>query len=243
MLATYKVVFDGASGVGKTCFLRRHRTGEFEKVHIPTPGVEITPLVFHTTRGLITFKIWDLGGSIGADMKDAYYQGAHGLISFYDVTRPATLETAFSIVRRRNLTPAVVYCGTHMDMLPANEGSTTKHRFSVVAGANGQTIPVHYISSKSNASLGTPFLALAILLTGFRDLAFVESPAAPPAEAQVRPAAPIPHTRTLEYDLGKDCCYDSLGEAVRDDLEDALVRASELGMSTTVKITVTHRKV
>jgi GTP-binding nuclear protein Ran len=38
----------GDGGTGKTTFVKRHRTGEFEKKYIATQGVDVHPLVFHT---------------------------------------------------------------------------------------------------------------------------------------------------------------------------------------------------
>lgn len=39
----------GDGGVGKTTFVKRHLTGEFEKKYIATLGVEVHPMVFHTS--------------------------------------------------------------------------------------------------------------------------------------------------------------------------------------------------
>ena len=47
---------------GKTTFVKRHLTGEFEKKYVATLGVEVHPLVFHTNRGAIRFNVWDTAG-------------------------------------------------------------------------------------------------------------------------------------------------------------------------------------
>ena len=51
----FKPVLVGDGGTGKTTFMKRHLTGEFE-MYIATLGVEVHPLVFHTNRGLIKFR-------------------------------------------------------------------------------------------------------------------------------------------------------------------------------------------
>ena len=51
------MVLVGDGGVGKTTFVKRHLTGEFEKKYIATVGVEVRPLVFHTSRGAIKFNV------------------------------------------------------------------------------------------------------------------------------------------------------------------------------------------
>lgn len=82
----WKLLLVGDGGTGKTTFVKRHRTGEFEKKYIgtrppahppirPAPcarpcpsdslatqGVEVHPLEFHTNYGKIIFKVWDTAG-------------------------------------------------------------------------------------------------------------------------------------------------------------------------------------
>jgi GTP-binding nuclear protein Ran len=52
----------GDGGVGKTTFVKRHKTGEFEKKYIATIGVEVHPMTFYTNRGPLTFNVWDTAG-------------------------------------------------------------------------------------------------------------------------------------------------------------------------------------
>jgi small GTP-binding protein len=52
----------GDGGVGKTTFVKRHLTGEFEKKYVATLGVEVHPLTFHTNRGAMKFNVWDTAG-------------------------------------------------------------------------------------------------------------------------------------------------------------------------------------
>jgi len=58
----FKCVLIGDGGVGKTTFVKRHKTGEFEKRYIATIGVEVHPLKFMTSRGPIIFSVWDTAG-------------------------------------------------------------------------------------------------------------------------------------------------------------------------------------
>ena len=48
---TFKLILVGDGGVGKSTFVKRHVSGEFEKKYVPTLGVEVYPLKFSTSRG------------------------------------------------------------------------------------------------------------------------------------------------------------------------------------------------
>ena len=62
VVPTYKLVLVGDGGVGKTTFVKRHRTGEFEKKYVATVGAEVHPMDFTTNLGKIIFNVWDTAG-------------------------------------------------------------------------------------------------------------------------------------------------------------------------------------
>lgn len=55
----FKCLLVGDLGTGKTTFVKRLLTGEFEKKYVSTSEVGVYPLKFHTTRGVIQFDVWD----------------------------------------------------------------------------------------------------------------------------------------------------------------------------------------
>src|SRR3989304_6776038 len=79
---SYKVVFMGNGGTGKTTMVKRMLTGEFERKYLPTVGVEVHPLKYNTNHGRIILNVWDTAGQEQfGGLRDGYYlQGDAGVI-------------------------------------------------------------------------------------------------------------------------------------------------------------------
>lgn len=119
-IPTFKCVLVGDGGTGKTTFVKRHMTGEFEKKYVATLGVEVHPLVFHTNRGPIRFNVWDTAGQEKfGGLRDGYYIQGQCAIIMFDVTSRVTYKNVPNwhrdLVRVCENIP-IVLCGNKVDI-------------------------------------------------------------------------------------------------------------------------------
>jgi len=183
--ATFKLVLVGDGGTGKTTFVKRHLTGEFEKKYIATLGVEVHPLAFATNFGQILFDVWDTAGQEKfGGLRDGYYiNGQCGIIMF-DVTSRITYKNVPNwhrdLVRVCENVP-IVLCGNKVDV------KERKVKAKTITFHRKKNLQYYDISAKSNYNFEKPFLWLARKLVGNATLEFVAAPALAPPEVQVNP--------------------------------------------------------
>jgi GTP-binding nuclear protein Ran len=181
---TYKLILVGDGGCGKTTFVKRHRTGEFERRYIPTIGVEIHPLPFHTTRGKVTFMVWDTAGQEKfGGLRDGYYLKSDCAIIFFDVTSRGTYKNVpnwYRDVRHVCGNIPIVLCGNKVDMVKERQVKAKHITFHIK-----KKLQYFNISAKSNYNIEKPFLYLARVLLSNPSLEFVEAPAVQPPEIHI----------------------------------------------------------
>eukprot|EP00894_Picocystis_sp_ML_P000322 jgi/Pico_ML_1/50839/g1975.t1 len=192
----FKLLLVGDGGTGKTTFVKRHRTGEFEKKYEPTIGVEVRPLDFYTNRGQIRYYCWDTAGQEKfGGLRDGYYIHGNCAIIMFDVTSRLTYKNVPTW--HRDLTRVcenipIVLCGNKVDVKnrQVKAKQVTFHR--------KKNLQYYEISAKSNYNFEKPFLYLARKLTGDPNLHFVEQPAYVPAEVQIDLAAQAVNEQELQ---------------------------------------------
>ena len=168
-------------GVGKTTFVKRHLTGEFEKKYVATLGVEVHPLLFHTNRGPIKFNVWDTAGQEKfGGLRDGYYIQGQCAIIMFDVTSRITYKNVPNW--HRDLTRVcenipIVLCGNKVEI------KDRKVKAKQITFHRKKNLQYYEISAKSNYNFEKPFLWLARKLAGDNNLHFVEAIALQPPEA------------------------------------------------------------
>jgi len=182
---TFKLVLVGDGGTGKTTFVKRHLTGEFEKKYIATLGVEVHPLGFTTNLGTICFDVWDTAGQERfGGLRDGYYiNGQCGIIMF-DVTSRITYKNVpqwhRDLVRVCENVP-IVLCGNKVDV------KERKVKAKTITFHRKKNLQYYDISAKSNYNFEKPFLWLGRKLTGNSSLEFVAEVSLAPPTVTVDP--------------------------------------------------------
>ncbi|KMP09607.1 GTP-binding nuclear protein GSP1/Ran [Coccidioides immitis RMSCC 2394] len=174
----FKLVLVGDGGTGKTTFVKRHLTGEFEKKYIATLGVEVHPLDFTTNLGPIRFDVWDTAGQEKfGGLRDGYYiNGQCGIIMF-DVTSRITYKNVPSWHRQK-----LTHITGDLTRVDVKE---RKVKAKTITFHRKKNLQYYDISAKSNYNFEKPFLWLARKLVGNQTLEFVAPPALAPPEVQV----------------------------------------------------------
>jgi len=179
----FKLILVGDGGVGKTTFVKRHRTGEFEKKYVATMGVEVNPLPFFTTLGPVIFNCWDTAGQEKfGGLRDGYYIGGQAAIIMFDVTARVTYKSVphwhKDLTRVCENIP-IVLVGNKVDC------KDRKVKPKDIQFHRKKNLQYYDISAKSNYNFEKPFLYIIRRLTNDNNVQFTKAPALQPAEAQV----------------------------------------------------------
>jgi GTP-binding nuclear protein Ran len=190
----FKLILVGDGGVGKTTFVRRHMTGEFEKRYVATRGVEVYPMQFSTNLGTIIFNVWDTAGQEKfGGLRDGYYIQGQCAIIMFDVTSRVTYKNVPNwhrdITRVCENIP-IVLCGNKVEV------KDRKVKAKQITFHRKKNLQYYEISAKVNYNFEKPFIWIARKLSGDSTLHFVEAPALAPPE----PGADIDMARMQQYE-------------------------------------------
>ncbi|MFX0181488.1 MAG: Rab family GTPase [Candidatus Hodarchaeota archaeon] len=83
----------GSYRVGKTSLIRRYAENKFSSDYLPTLGVDVTVKRLTIDRNRVRIVLMDTAGQEQfGRLRSVYYEGSHGCIAVYDITRRETFE-------------------------------------------------------------------------------------------------------------------------------------------------------
>ncbi|KAJ6242527.1 gtp-binding nuclear protein ran [Anaeramoeba flamelloides] len=98
---TEKVIVVGSGGCGKTTYLKKLITGEFERKYIATIGVSVMKQIFKTSIGDVSIDFWDTAGQEKfGGLRDGYYISGKAAIGMYDLTSIESFNSLKATLRR-----------------------------------------------------------------------------------------------------------------------------------------------
>lgn len=157
-----KIVLIGDGGVGKTNYLNRLQTGNFENKYIATMGVEINPLDYwETNNPNYIFNMWDCAGQEKYGFNKQYWKDADGVIVMFDLTSRLSFKNIhYWIENINNIVPniPIIICGNKIDVnkkyikIKEKDIETLKYQYP--------EYPFFNISAKSCYNIEDPILSL-----------------------------------------------------------------------------------
>jgi len=94
-IRTFKVIFLGDSGVGKTCLTLRLCAGVFPKTTYNTIGVDVKVRRMIVSGENVDLQLWDTAGQerFRYGVVPHYYRNVHAIVFVYDITCRASFES------------------------------------------------------------------------------------------------------------------------------------------------------
>uniref|UniRef100_A0AC34R2Y7 GTP-binding protein n=1 Tax=Panagrolaimus sp. JU765 TaxID=591449 RepID=A0AC34R2Y7_9BILA len=165
---TFNISLVGSSGSGKTTFIKRHQTGEFEKKYVITTGTQVYSLNFFTSRGQIIFNVVETG-------KETHGGSTRGqcAIIMFDVTSKGSYDSALKLGRdflKDDEDIPVVMVGNKSDLHNPKIDLKKEHFHQQ------KNVEYFEMSSKSYFNYEKPFLHLTRKLLDDSTLEFVPEP-------------------------------------------------------------------
>jgi small GTP-binding protein len=161
-----KVCLVGDVAVGKTSLIRRFVQEEFDDRYIATVGTKVTKKTVNVdwrgTPATLDMLVWDIMGEKGfrALLRDAYFEGSHGVIAVCDLTRKDTfydLNNWVQMIRKQVGNVPVVFLGNKMDLMERRVVSEEElARMGTIHNA-----ATFLASAKTGAGVNEAFKALA----------------------------------------------------------------------------------
>ena len=219
-IPTYKLLLVGDGGVGKTAFVKRHTTGEFQKGRMPQSKYTVHPLRFMTNMGPLQFDVWDFSGDEVFDADDTkletpqggirfleeggHCKGADAAILMFDVTNRrsyANVPNWYEALQEGSCARPgfrTVLVGNKMDV------KDRKVKMSQINFHRKHNLQYYDVSVKARYNDHKPFLSLARYLSNSADMNFVDEHTHYRVPARLAVLSCLARLREMLYARGND---------------------------------------
>jgi len=165
MTQTFKLVLLGDSGVGKTSFINRFATGDWDPKYFPTLSKRVVGLgtKFQTGKGLVEFEVHDAAGQHKFQGQcDGFYDGADCAIIMCSIDSKLSCKSVkawYDELQKHCPGIPVVIAGSKYD---------TPHPVpvDVIDFVRKHNLRYYFVSARSCYNFDKPFVDLAGQLTG-----------------------------------------------------------------------------
>jgi GTP-binding nuclear protein Ran len=172
-IPTFKLIIVGDCKVGKTAFIKKHVTREFEKEYNATVGAVVYPKKMHTNHGVIMFDVWDTAGQgTHGDLQDGYYINADCAIIMFDTTSMSSYNNVATWYK-----DVIKVCGKIPLVLVGNKVDIDDRIVmpNMINFHRKNNLQYCDISVKKGFNFNTPFRWILRAVTAIKDLTIVKS--------------------------------------------------------------------
>jgi small GTP-binding protein len=153
-----KICLVGDVAVGKTSLIKRFVLESFDDRYVATVGTKVTKKTVATNwKGVpatVDLMVWDIMGEKGfrSLLRDAYFEGAHGILAVCDLTRKETfydLNNWVQMVRKQVGDVPIVFLGNKADLTErvtvsseelARMGAILNAKYFLTSAKTGQSV-------------------------------------------------------------------------------------------------------
>lgn len=161
-----KVCLVGDVAVGKTSLIKRFVQDQFEDRYVATVGTKVTKKTVNVqwkgVAATLDLMVWDIMGEKGfrSLLRDAYFEGAQGVLSVCDLTRKETfydLNNWVQMVRKQVGEVPVVFLGNKSDLV----GRLVVTQEELARIGSIHDAPTFWVSAKTGQGVNEAFQILA----------------------------------------------------------------------------------
>lgn len=191
----YKLVIIGDRNVGKTTYIKRLLTGEFEKEYKLTILSDIHRYICNSTQGEIDFHIQDFAGNTISEKYLNYSNyikflcKSNAIILMFDLTSRESFmklrEYTWLLEKFECFNKPIIVCGNKCDLNYYEVDSMEIKNFMDSLNSITDTYKYFDLSANTNYNLKEPFLQIARYITKRENILFIENNLTKPQKIKI----------------------------------------------------------